>query len=122
MSIHYPTIYRIDTGEIVQTGMFDCDEDFVEMNFAARVNYYGGGTHDFIDARADPESQYVITLPEGAIITPRPILRVRVSKTTLVANGTDTITLSGFPNPCTIIKDYGEPEEESITVEGGGFV
>lgn len=122
MSEHYPCVYRKDTGEIVQTGMFSCDDDFVDMNFAARINFYGGETHDVIDTAADPNTQYVASLNGEPILTSRPILRVSVTKTTLLADGTDTIVLSGLPAPCEVVQDPGEPEEERITVQGGGFV
>ena len=58
------------------------------------------------------------------VIVRRQNMRVSVKdgKKTLVANGTDTVELTGLPNPCTIVQDPGEPEETSHEVTGGGFV
>jgi hypothetical protein len=122
VSIHHATIYNKFTGKIVQTGSFSCDADFVDINFAVKVNYYGGSDHDFIDAPADDSIHYVITVDGIPAIVPRPILRVSPNKTQVVANGTDSITLRGLPDPCEVIQDSGEPEESRVTVEGGGFV
>jgi hypothetical protein len=49
---------------------------------------------------------------------------VEVNKTTLVADGVDSITLTGLPDPCQIIIDDPDPlvETTTTTVTGGGFV
>ena len=126
MSTHYPTVYKIATGEIVQTGMFSCDEDFVDMNCAARVHSYGGTTHDVVDASADPAIHYVAVLDEKETVVERPELVVHIDgdKRTLQADGVDTITLTGLPDPCDIIVGAPDPgvETQTFTVEGGGFV
>jgi hypothetical protein len=51
MTAHYTTIYRKDSGEIVSTGLFICEEEMVDINFAIRIDQYGGQDHDAIDAR-----------------------------------------------------------------------
>ena len=126
MSFHYATVYEKATGRIVQTGAFSCDDDFVEMNFAARINYYGGTTHDVVDAPADENIHYVAVMDEDAIVADRPelIVRTEYDKTTLLADGADTIVLTGLPDPCEIIVDDPDPSVETQTfiVEGGGFV
>ena len=126
MSVYYPTIYKKGTGEIVQTGMISCEPDFIDMQFAARLDYYGGTTHDVVDAPADAAIHYVAVLDEQEIITERPELFVRSEgdKRTLQADGIDTIVLTGLPDPCEIIIDDPDPDVETAihTVEGGGFV
>jgi hypothetical protein len=122
VSIHYATVFNKHTGKIVQSGAFSCDEDFVDMNFAVKVDFYGGADHDVIDAPADDLANYVVMVDNVPSIVPRPILRVSLNKTEIVANGTDSITLRGLPDPCEMVQDPGEPEESRVTVEGGGFV
>lgn len=121
---HHCTIYNKSTGEIVQYSSFTCQEDVEQIarNYYGRLLFFGVDEYDFIEAETDPLSQYVVMTGNEVQAIPRPLLVVKASKTALIANGTDTITLSGLPNPCTIVKDLGEPEEEAITVEGGGFV
>ena len=126
MSVHYATVYKKYSGEIVQTGMFSCDEDFVEMNFAARVHFYGGADHDVADFPADPALHYVVVLDGQEIVVDRPELAVRTEddKTTIEADGIDAITLTGLPDPCEIIIDAPDVDVETTiqTVSGGGFV
>lgn len=126
MSIHYTTVYRKDTGEIVSTGYFACEPEMVDINFAIRADQFGGQDHDVIDAPADPETSYVAILDGKAVVADRPELVVRTEddKTTLVAGGEDSITLTGLPDPCEIIVDDPDPavETQVYTVEGGGFI
>lgn len=119
------TLYRPSTGEIITSlEIFgNPDEDYiqVEANCAnnapdcASVEGYGEtGTH------------YVAVLGDRVIIADRPdlIVIVQDEKTTLQADGIDSITLTGLPNPCDIIIDDPDPdvETQTITVTGGGFI
>ena len=126
MSAHYTTVYRKATGEIVSTGYFACEEEMVDINFAIRIDQFGGSDHDVVDAPADPAIHYVAVLDGKAIVAGRPELIVATEddKTTLQADGIDTITLTGLPDPCEIIVDDPDPgvETQSFIVDGGGFV
>jgi hypothetical protein len=124
MSTHFPTIYKKSTGEIVQTGMFTCDDEFVDANFAVKLQFFGSEDHGIVDASAAVDTQYVAVMDEVAIVAGRSPLIVEVDKTTLVADGIDSITLTGLPDPCDIIIDAPDPLVETSvqTVTGGGFV
>jgi hypothetical protein len=123
MSIHHATIYKKSTGEIVEVGGFSCDEDFVDMNFAVRVDAYGGAEHDVIDSPADPEVHYVYIVGETASVIERPPIPYQIDKTTITADGVDFLTISGLHNPCDVIVDDPDPlvETSTITVTGGSF-
>jgi hypothetical protein len=123
--IHHVTIYRKDTGEIVQYSSFSCEDGdyFHEAdNINARLDFFGSETHGVLTEVSDKLSEYIVPSNDGPVIQSRPALRVVVNKTTLVANGTDSIVLSGLPIPCEMIQDPGEPEEERVTITGGGFI
>jgi hypothetical protein len=123
MSAHYPAIYRKQTGEIVETGFFACDDELVEMNFAVKLDMHGGSDHDYIDQQAEPGTQYVVVLDGEPVLADRPVLRVMIDKSAIAADGEDMATLTGLPNPCTIIVDDDDPLTPTsiVEVEGGGF-
>ena len=119
--INHVTVYRKDTGEIVQYSAFSCEDGdyFGEAdNINARLDFFGSDPHGIILEPCERFSQYVTFAQGEPLIVDRPVLRVSLSKPTLVANGTDSIILSGLPNPCTVIQDPGEPEEGVITLPG----
>jgi hypothetical protein len=123
--IHHVTIYRRDTGKIVQYSAFSCgDGDHIHEadNINARLDFFGSEEHSWVDSPSDIFLEYVLSVNGVPIVTPRPNLRVKVNKTTLVADGVDSITLSGLPIPCEMVQDPGEPEEQQFTVTEGGFV
>lgn len=123
--MHHVTIYRKDTGEIVQYSAFSCEDgDYVHEadNINARLDFFGHETHAIIAEPCDRFSEYVVSTSNGPIFAPRPTLRLNVSKTTIVANGVDSSTIKGLPSPCEIIQDPGDPEEQKITVTGGAFI
>lgn len=126
MSEHFATIYKISTGEIVETGYFACHEEDVEINFAFKADMWGGNDYDVVDAPADPQTQYVAIIDNREIVADRPelIVDIQNDKRTLVADGEDNIILTGLPDPCEIIIDASDPdvETETVTVTGGGFV
>jgi hypothetical protein len=126
VTVYHPAIYKKDTGEIVQTGMISCDPFYIDMHFAARLDYYGGSTHDVVDAQADPSIHYITILDGQEIVTQRPELfaTIQDNKRTLLADGTDTVVLTGLPDPCEIIIDDPDADVETTvqTVSGGGFV
>ena len=126
MSNHYATVYKKETGEIVQVGGFSSEPDFVEMNFAIKVDVYGGADHDVVDAPADPETHYVAVIDGVPTVVDKPELLVFVEndKTTIQADGVDETTLTGLPDPCEIIIDDPDPlvETQVIQVTGGGFI
>jgi len=123
--IHHVTIYRKDTGEIVQHSIFSCEDGdyFHEAdNINARLDFFGSETHGIITEESDRFSQYVLFSNGMPLIMSRPSLRVFVSKISLIANGSDSIILSGLPIPCEMVQDPDEPEEQRVTVYGGGFI
>ena len=123
--IHHVTIYRRDTGEIVQYSAFSCEDgDHIHEadNINARLDFFGHETHSVITEPCDRFSEYVVQSDNGPMIVPRPTLRISVDKTAIVANGTDAATIRGLPSPCEMIQDPGEPEEQRVNVTGGGFV
>lgn len=123
MSMNFPTIYRKDTGEIVQTGMIWCEDDAVEINFSARLNSYGAETHAIINVRADPDTQYVVNMGDQVVVSSRPQIPYVVDKTTIQAGGVDFATISGLHDPCDVTVDDPDPLVETVreTVTGGSF-
>jgi hypothetical protein len=118
-------IYDIQTGEIKSTGGIQFDVDLKAAQIFAALTPWGGSeVCSLYEGLEDisAESSYVTILDGIPSITPRPPLRVSQNKTEVVANGTDSITLRGLPDPCEMVQDPGEPEESRVTVEGGGFV
>lgn len=124
MPEHYPTIFNKTTGEIVQSGFFSCSEESVQANFEARMSVYDPATYSCVDAQSDSSLHYVAVVRGEPVVVSRQNMRITIKdgKTTLVANGTDTVQLTGLPDPCTIVQDPGEPEETSYEVTGGGFI
>lgn len=118
------TIFRKSTGEIVQYSYFDCPDDIEEVgrNYYARLLIFGVDEYDLVDDPSNVSLDYVVSELGVWKVIPKPPLRVTANKLTLIANGVDSITLSGLPNPCSVISDPEEPEEERLTVEGGGFI
>lgn len=123
MSIHYATVYRKDSGEIVQTGMFSCDEELVELNFSARAQFYGEETHGVLRAPADSRTQYVSVSGDEVILLDKPPIPYTIDKTTIVAGSGEAATIGGLHNPCEVILDDPDPlvETTSHTVTGGSF-
>ncbi len=122
--INHCTIFRKSDGEIVQYAYFDCPDDVEQVgrNYYARLLMWGVNDYLFIEEPSDLMRQYVVSELGVWKIVNKPELRVFPSKLTLIANGSDAITLSGLPVPCEVIADPEEPEESRITVTGGGFV
>lgn len=123
MTTHYLTVYRKDTGQIVSTGLLSCEDEVLDINFALRADQFGGADHDIIDAPADPELTYVVMMAGEAGLADRPALQVTLDKTEIAADGEDVATLTGLPNPCSIIIDDTDPLTETTVAEvtGGGF-
>src|SRR4051812_38302885 len=109
MTIHYTTVYRKDTGQIVSTGYFSCEDEMVDINFAIRADQYGGRDHDVIDAQSDTAIHYVIVMGDRTIIAERPHIPYQVDKTTLTAGTGDYITITGLHNPCELVIDDPDP-------------
>jgi hypothetical protein len=119
----FPTVYKKDTGQIVQTGMIWCEDDVVEQNFNARLAYYGAETHAIINADANAETQYVAVVGDQVLVVDRPPVPYLVDKTTIIAGGDDFCTISGLHDPCEVIIDDPDPLVETVveTVTGGSF-
>jgi hypothetical protein len=119
----YSTVYRKDTGEIVSTGWFACDEEFIDMNHAARIDAAGGADYDVVAEYADVISDYVYIVGETASVIKRPPIPYQIDKTTITADGVDFLTVSGLHNPCDVIVDDPDPlvETTTTTVTGGSF-
>lgn len=123
MSMSFPTIYKKDTGEIVQTGMIWCEDDMIEVNFNARLTYYGAETHSIINAEANGDTQYVAFLGEQNLVIDRPPVPYQIDKTVITADGDDFCTITGLHNPCEVVVDDPDPLVETTitTVTGGSF-
>ena len=126
--IHHCTVYRKDTGEIVQYSNFMCGEDIeqISRNFFGRLQFFGATDHDYVEFPSDPETDYVAVMGEQVVIAQRPELIVFVEddKLEIRAGGEDSTTLTGLPDPCQIIVDDPDPAVETQTydVTGGGFI
>lgn len=124
MSLSPTVIYEIATGEIKSSGGIDFYEGAEAAQMAAAVAPWGAETYAVAVGTGTPEGHYVAVLDGVPVVAERSPLIVEVDKTTLVADGIDSITLTGLPDPCDIIIDDPDPlVETSIeTVTGGGFV
>lgn len=126
--IHHCTIFKKDTGEIVQYSNFMCQDDIeqISRNFFGRLLFFDPDTHDYVELPSNVETDYVAVMGEQAIVARRPDLVVFVEddKTTIRAGGKDSTTLTGLPDPCQIIVDDPDPAVETQTYEvtGGGFI
>lgn len=126
--IHHCTIFKKDTGEIVQYSNFMCQDDIeqISRNFFGRLLFFGADTHDYVELPSNAETDYVAVMGEQVIVAQRPDLVVFVAddKTTIQAGGEDSTTLTGLPDPCQIIVDDPDPAVETQTYEvtGGGFI
>ena len=122
------TVYRKDTGQIVQYSEFTCQEDdeFIRKNFEVRVAMWGEETHAYVEAESNRDLQYVAVIDgiPNVVDKPELIVFVENDKTTIQADGMDETTLTGLPDPCEIIIDDPDPtvETQRIEVTGGGFI
>jgi hypothetical protein len=118
-------IYKSATGEIVSSIEVGFVDEFKDAQIAAMLAPWGEG-HALIEAEGTPETHYVTTLGDTVISATRPELIVATvdDKTTLIADGVDSITLTGLPDPCDIIIDDPDPTVETTVTEvtGGGFI
>lgn len=123
--IHYCTVFRTDTGEIVSYSNFSINDDpeAIAANYSVRARMYGETGYDYIPVESLPETQYVAMIDGEPELADKPILHVQIDKTEILADGEDIATLTGLPNPCTIIVDDDDPLTETsiVEVEGGGF-
>lgn len=122
------TVFRSATGEVVSSTRHtsDGDEDFKALVIANILAAWGDG-HGVTEGDANPiDEHYVQFLDETAIVVRKPDLIVHVEdeKTTIEAGGEDFTTLTGLPDPCTIIIDDPDPgvATQEIDVAGGGFI
>jgi len=126
--IHHCTVYRVETGEIMSYSNFSLNDDpeAIARNYSVRVRTYGETGYGFVPIEANAETHYVVMMEETPVVAERPPLIVHTvdDRTTLVADGEDSIVLTGLPNPCEIIIDDPDPDvqTEVISVSGGGFV
>ncbi len=120
------TIYRKDTGEIATTIYISGSEDLEPLQVAANVEQWGVDDYAAVLGDSDGAIHYVAVLDDKAVVAGRPelIATTENDKTTLQADGVDSIVLTGLPDPCDIIVDAPDPgvETQTFTVEGGGFV
>lgn len=118
-------IWKTDTGEIVSSPRYAVSDEFKEAMLLSALAPFGDDYSAMeTTAQVDPASHHIHTVRGVPEVAARPAMRILIKngKTTLVANGVDTVELTGLPNPCTIVQDPGEPEETSYEVTGGGFV
>ena len=90
------TIYD-DSGVILRTG--NCPESMIEIQ--------SGSGENLIETEADGNLQYVDVATKTVVDKPQlvPVL----NKTTLLANGVDSIVMTGLPNPTAVQIDDDRP-------------
>lgn len=122
------TVFKTATGEVVSSTRHtsDGDENFKALVIANILTTWGDG-YGVAEGDANPTDEfYVQFLDETAIIVRKPDLIVHVEddKTTIESGGEDYTTLTGLPDPCTIIIDDPDPgvATQEIEVTGGGFI
>jgi hypothetical protein len=126
MTVTRTAIYEISTGMIKSTGGIGFIEEHRDEQVAAALAPWGSDSHALFEGEADLERHYIPILDGEPVKADRPELIVRTEddKTTLLADGADTIVLTGLPDPCEIIIDDPDPDVETTaqTVNGGGFI
>jgi hypothetical protein len=58
--------------------------------------------YSFVLGEGDSKTQYIDTTKSPPVIRARPAMAIRQSKTTIIADGVDSMTLSGLPVPCDV--------------------
>lgn len=123
--IHYCTVFRTDTGEIVSSSNFSIsdDEEAIANNYAVRVRMFGETGYGYVPVEANTETHYVVILDGVPVISDRPSIPYQVDRLTLTAGNGDYITITGLHNPCELIFDDPDPMVQTWTavVEDGGF-
>lgn len=125
MSMNYCTIYNKSTGEIVHSSDFSCGDDSeqIELNYSARLNFYGVETHAVLRIPANGQVQYVAFSGDEVLLMDKPQIPFDIDKTVITAGTGDFVTITGLHTPCEIVVDDPDPTVETIvhTVEGGTF-
>lgn len=118
-------IFRKLTGEILSDGGIQFEEGHEESQIAAAVAPWGDDAA-LAKGVGRTGTHYVAILDGVPVVAERSplIVSTQDDKTTLVADGEDSIVLTGLPDPCEIIIDDPDPdvETEVLSVPGGGFV
>lgn len=124
MSHYNVVVYKIDTGEIVDSGYVSVADDAKQNMLDARLAPWGADTHAVLTAYGMATTHYVGTLGGEPAVMERPPLVVQIDKTTIEAGGIDEAVLTGLPDPCEIIIDDPDPTVETTVAEvaGGGFI
>lgn len=117
------SIYKISTGEIVSSGGVMFDPDQKQNQIACALAPWGSETHALVESGSDAATQYVQVLAGVPTVVDKTPIQVALDKTTIMADGADIATLSGLPDPCSILIDDTDPLTETTTVNvtGGGF-
>jgi hypothetical protein len=122
---HHCSVYRIDTGEIVQYSNFTCqdDDDLVAKNYDYRLDEAGRSEHAILKQETDPVTQYVAAMGDQVLVIERPSIPYQIDKTFIMAGGEDFCTISGLHDPCEVVIDDPDPlvETVTVTVTGGAF-
>lgn len=95
--------YDTSTGRIEANGSAD-----LLIDAQASLN---SGKSILLHLQGSPDTQYVL----GGSVVPRPVLAF--DKTSIAADDTDTATLTGLPDPCTVSIDGTEYEVTGGTLE-----
>lgn len=80
-------VYKTTTGEILRTGRAPDD----------MLTIQAGAGETVIEGTANDATQYVA----AGVVTNKPPMGCTINKTTMLANGVDSATISGVPNPTT---------------------
>ena len=118
------TVYRLDTGEVVSVQAMAFAPEHRQLYLDAALVPWGGDAHGILEAYADPARHYVAVLGGVPRVEDRPDLVVSLDTAEITADGVDAATLTGLPDPCTVVIDADDPTVETTVTEvgGGGFV
>lgn len=124
MSQYSVVVYKVDTGEIVDSGYTSVADDAKQAMLDARLAPWGADTHAVLTEYGTAAGHYVGTLGGQPTVMDRPPLVVQVDRTEIDAGGIDEAVLTGLPDPCEIIIDDPDPTVETTVAEvtGGGFI
>lgn len=119
------SIYRKDSGQIVQYSNFTCqqDEELISRNYEARMIGFGETEHAILEEESDPATQYIQMMGDAPVVLARPSVPYQIDKTVIVSGGEDFCTISGLHDPCEVVIDDPDPlvETVTVTVTGGAF-
>lgn len=117
-------VFKKTTGEIACQSLItlDLNEDDAAKQIEALIAPWGTD-YAAVKGETDPSLSYVIFVGGEHRVVPRPTIPYSIDKTTLIANGSDFVTITNLHNPCTVVLDDPDPVTETTShiVTNGGF-